>query len=119
MRYSLAEKGITMTKADEVKKALDVCINQGFGSKCHECVYREYEGGFCIDALMKDALDVINQMEVVHGRWEDAKHAYGFFSPRCSVCHQFNKYHERYNYCPNCGAKMDGERKNNENECNT
>lgn len=50
-----------MAKADEVKKALDVCINQGFGSKCHECVYREYEGGFCIDALMKDAIDVLEQ----------------------------------------------------------
>ena len=46
---------------------------------------------------------------VVHGRWEYARNAYGFFSPRCSACRQFNKYHEKYNYCPNCGAKMDGE----------
>lgn len=48
-------------------------------------------------------------VEVKHGHWIDSKHAYGFFSPRCSVCHQFNKYHEKYNYCPNCGAKMDKE----------
>ena len=48
-----------MAKVEEVKKALDVCINQGFGSRCHECVYREYEGGFCIDALMKDAYDLL------------------------------------------------------------
>ena len=56
-----------------------------------------------------DDAPTVEFAEVAHGRWEDAKHAYGFFSPRCSVCHQFNKYHERYNYCPNCGAKMDGD----------
>ncbi len=107
-----------MAKADEVKKALDVCINQGFGSKCHECVYREYEGGFCIDALMKDALDVINQMEVVRGRWENVTGGMVTLGD-CSEC-KVRQPVFGTNYCKHCGAKMmDGERKNNENECNT
>lgn len=42
------------------------------------------------------------------GEWIDALHEFGFFSPRCSVCNRFNKYHEKYDYCPNCGAKMKG-----------
>lgn len=60
MRYSLAEKGITMAKVDEVKKALDVCIYNE--SNCVGCVYREYEGGLCIDALLKDAYNLLEQL---------------------------------------------------------
>ena len=70
--------------------------------------------GECEKAFLRNFVNNapnVDAVEVVHGRWIDSKHAYGFFSPKCSVCHQFNKYHERYNYCPNCGAKMDGERK--------
>ena len=113
MRYSLAEKGITMAKADEVKKALDMCIHHAFGSDCAGCVYREYEGGFCIDAIMKDALDVINQTEVVHGWWEHAPD----YAEYCSICGHYpdEEANHAYDYCPNCGAKMDGERKDNEN----
>lgn len=51
---------------------------------------------------------------VVHGRWSDAgfgelpKHApYGW---ACSVCGGIS-FNNEYIYCPNCGAKMDGERK--------
>ena len=103
-----------MAKADEVKKALDVCINQGFGSKCHECVYREYEGGFCIDALMKDALDVINQMEVV--RCKDCKHCIETSASSTKIaCTKGVNWRavEQNHFCSY------GERKNNENECNT
>ena len=51
----------------------------------------------------------VDAVEVVHGRWIDTPHAYGFVSPRCSACLQFSKYHEKFNYCPNCGAEMKGE----------
>ena len=48
---------------------------------------------------------------VKHGRWENHPHAYGF--ERCSVCHDCNIWGEwadgkKWNFCPNCGAKMDG-----------
>lgn len=56
------------------------------------------------------AADVV---EVVHGRWIDfsEKHA---FSEECSVCGcgvmwDITGELHRYNYCPNCGARMDGE----------
>ena len=52
----------------------------------------------------------VDAVEVVHGRWEPHPHAYGF--ERCSVCHDFCIWGEwadgkKWNYCPNCGAKMD------------
>lgn len=44
-----------------------------------------------------------NFVEVVHGRWE----ARGFYGHNCSVCGALNDIDT--NYCPNCGARMDGE----------
>lgn len=48
---------------------------------------------------------------VRHGEW--IEHTYGEL--KCSVCGIVQEdYPHRYNYCPNCGAKMDAERKQNE-----
>lgn len=43
---------------------------------------------------------------VVHGRWV-SKNEWTFV---CSNCDYVDAYpfDDRYNYCPNCGAKMDG-----------
>ena len=45
---------------------------------------------------------------VRHGRWEKASN----LEPKCSVCGEYHLYawpdHKNCNYCPNCGAKMDG-----------
>ena len=42
---------------------------------------------------------------VVWGKWEDCTEYNGGY--RCSVCKEFEG-HKR-NFCPNCGAMMDGE----------
>lgn len=53
---------------------------------------------------------------VVHGRWVivddgvmigDGKHM------ECSVCHTWNKDRIKADYCQNCGARMEGEGKDN------
>ena len=54
----------------------------------------------------------VDAVEVVHGRWEPRTDVIGFV--RCSVCHDCNIYDDwadgkKWNYCPNCGAKMDGD----------
>ena len=54
----------------------------------------------------------VDAVEVVHGRWEPRTDIIGFV--RCSVCHDCNIYGDwadgkKWNYCPNCGAKMDGD----------
>jgi rRNA maturation endonuclease Nob1 len=50
---------------------------------------------------------------VVHGRWiyESVEFTYKK-DIKCSVCSRY--VDEPENYCPNCGAKMDGERKDND-----
>ena len=45
-------------------------------------------------------------VEVRHGRWEKCKECCCEY--RCSVCGY--EFCRTTNYCPNCGAKMDGER---------
>ena len=55
---------------------------------------------------------------VVHGRWDNIPNTYmlvarkdGSYSGNattCSVCHEVNPNAYKTNYCPNCGAKMDG-----------
>jgi hypothetical protein len=72
--------------------------------------------------MLVDSSPTVDAVEVVHGRWEDiygGKYANPRF--RCSVCKAKALYvnvlnglgnwideQELSNYCPNCGAKMDG-----------
>ncbi len=51
-----------------------------------------------------DKLPTADVVEVKHGEWD----INGEFC-QCSVCDNFAGYD--YDYCPYCGAKMDGERK--------
>ena len=61
----------------------------------------------------------VDAVEVVHGRWIDVR---GIPSVnrkdvpivKCSKCEIYfcdliNNHHYMYHYCPNCGAKMDGD----------
>ena len=65
--------------------------------------------------LMEDA-PTVDAVEVVHGRWEE--HPRDTFARenhcekiRCTHCWHFfyRHYGDGKNYCPNCGAKMDGD----------
>ena len=48
---------------------------------------------------------------VVHSRWEitDIEHAYGIKCYYCPECGEDEWRDNEPNYCPNCGAKMDGD----------
>ena len=63
-----------------------------------------------------DAVEIINKfpaVEVVHGHWEKSDIPHEKFC--CSVCGGACWYYDyegdvaRSRYCPNCGAKMDGD----------
>jgi hypothetical protein len=67
-----------------------------------------------LDELIKRiwSIRTVDAVEVVHGHWEPRKDVPGFL--RCSACHDCNIYDDwpdgkKWNYCPNCGAKMDGD----------
>ena len=49
---------------------------------------------------------------VRHGRWDDS---YDGITPYCTVCGCSHRLMVRTpKYCPNCGAKMDGETEDND-----
>ena len=57
-----------------------------------------------------EAAPAADAVEVVHARWERTEH-HGFL--RCSKCNDVYISDEwveegKWNYCPNCGALMDG-----------
>lgn len=59
-----------------------------------------------------DKMPTIDAVEVVHGEWIATRvevDGSRFTGERCSRCGWW-KSMSIYNYCPNCGAKMDGEK---------
>lgn len=70
--------------------------------------------------VMKPNVDVV---PVVHARWIEEETSENTIdewqSAKCTNCGKYHTvpylyYFSEYNYCPNCGAKMDGERRDSE-----
>ena len=60
----------------------------------------------------------VDAVEVVNGRWELVEYQSSPFGVdqeyQCSICGTPTEEDYRTRYCPNCGAKMDGERREGE-----
>ena len=109
-------------------------------AKCNDCLHQCYTEA--TEESCNFFIDKTKYMEVVHGRWiltahEEYANCRWNVTAECSECHHekgeiyagfftgFPKDLARDvvldsarsvkldNYCPNCGAKMDGERKDN------
>ena len=66
-------------------------------------------GTYCyVDALQIAIAPTVDIVPVVHGRWETNSDRPDTLI--CSICKcGFDMWkHDPHNYCPNCGAKMDG-----------
>lgn len=59
--------------------------------------------------LMEEA-PAADVVEVKHGKWELGKSGCSYFCSSCELW-AFPREAEQWKFCPNCGAKMDGERK--------
>ena len=76
-----------------------------------------YANSFCADVceVLKNTIvkvaPTVGAVEVVHGRWVKGTRTLSTGSiivgHRCSECDEF--FVRNSNYCPNCGAKMDGD----------
>ena len=62
-----------------------------------------------VAAMFADGIPTADVAPVVHGRWETNSDRPD--SLICSVCKcGFDMWkHDPHNYCPNCGAKMEGD----------
>ena len=72
---------------------------------------------FCVNETFYDALQTIPAADVApvrHGHWINEN-----FYTHCSACGKmaiYDKYGQEFesNFCPNCGAKMDGGEQGND-----
>ena len=98
---------------EDIIKALECCTGDGL---CCECPMWQMLSANCIVELNRLALEIIKRQQaeqpsadvapVRHGHWIECNYGLTF---ECSEC----KYPTEYNltdYCPNCGAKMDGDK---------
>lgn len=70
------------------------------------------------ETLAQQAENMRDWAPVVHGHWDCIPNQYMAVASKdgkyfgnatvCSVCHEVNPNAYKTNYCPNCGAKMDG-----------
>lgn len=109
--------------AAEMKTRQDACLELMNAARemDNEKMYGQKSAAFSVFVEAKltlDAMPTIDAVPVVHGynTKDDSPSLFG-----CSVCGWFclDTYcgdTDTYNYCPNCGAKMDGERKDVEHE---
>ena len=80
------------------------------------CLYT-YGGARYIPLAALKRAATVDAVEVVHGRWIEKKpDDFRKWDVRCSECgwlgvSSYDAYDEPsdFNYCPNCGAKMDGD----------
>ena len=84
--------------------------------KCY-CIAKAYHSDFEQNLAnlhsLRELLDdcpTVDAVEVVHGRWEQRKILDYFGSKICFRCTECKTHWDaKSNYCPNCGAKMDGD----------
>lgn len=91
-----------------IKEVYCVGCNSYNGVRCRACGI-----GDAID-MIEDA-PTVDAVPVVHGRWEMrptgmATNTGPEYKAYCTVCNEPNKQYQPP-FCPHCGAKMDGERK--------
>ena len=77
---------------------------------------------------MVNSVKTVDAVPVRHGKWIYGENERGYDGYYCSKCcghvrwygkasEQSINFIEKYNYCPNCGAKMDGaERKDDDSD---
>ena len=85
----------------------EITRNRGGYRYCNEEEKNEWDKLDSFDSFVCDA-PTVDAVEVVHGRWLSEMHG-NSNNGTCSVCGSYeHAYAFGWNYCPNCGAKMDG-----------
>lgn len=112
-----------LIKREDVQREIQSSFNLG--------AFRWQDGQDLMDRI--NALPIIDAVPVVHGEWILPEFQYAWYKAKCSVCgyedqtswggkiewHDDNGHYGEYwfptmKFCPNCGAKMDEGRTNNE-----
>ena len=100
---------VEVVECDEIDELLEEMTGENTKTELGAHIYFAKNGNVYKDKIaVAPAADVV---EVVHGEWNKInRETTGLpWEWRCNQCGCPQDYN--HNYCPNCGAKMDGERK--------
>lgn len=92
---------------DYIKRTDAVKIAEKYGLANGSVLGRHTGLADCIARDISD-LPAAEVAEVVHGRWIPTEYPFMNECEDCSSCGYRTLYGNGYDYCPNCGAKMDG-----------
>lgn len=97
--------------ADATRKAIFALVGDEAIKQYADQIGRTRSNDHYLDALI-DADDVIDDMPTIdpvrHGRWVyDGQSIEVMY--KCSECGYVEFGHDHSTYCPNCGARMDGD----------
>lgn len=103
-----------MIDCEKVIKGLNCC--SGSDSCANSCPYYDNCGNnySCTSNLAKDALALLKEQETKTGKWIEQTDYMGDTYYDCSVCNESwitiegTPWVNGMNYCPHCGAKMEG-----------
>ena len=110
----LISRAAAIAEIEEYLHGLDSCISED------KLKLDGYRNGLQVAIQEINNAPAVNAAPVVRGRWlerhmvHDAHLIDEWQSALCSRCGKYHTtpylyYFENYNYCPNCGAKMEGE----------
>ena len=69
-----------------------------------------YNDGLRTAIEVATSISAADVVEMRHGRWINERwEGLSSFSAECNLCGKRTLAYFHYFYCPNCGAKMDGE----------
>lgn len=91
-----------LVNADAMMKHLENLL-------CGDCNTPRKEGwcDVCDYAFLMNEMKKVPTVEPKHGYWK-GKPIAGYSTVRCSECGEaFMENNGKWNYCPNCGAKME------------
>ena len=90
------------------REALETALNHRLNFLMAENgEYDHYTSGFDEAVTRVEDFPAADVAPVRHGRWVPTKAPFMNECEDCSVCGYRTVWGHRYNYCPNCGAKMD------------
>lgn len=101
----------------EVRKLMSLfaeCWEECHADDCTTCKYRHgrnhYKLMYCLSERYAEKLIANDVAPVRHGRWEmNSDRPDNIICTNCDVGFDVWKHEAKdFNYCPNCGAKMDG-----------
>ena len=90
--------------AEYIKRTDVMKICDGYSEHCFNS--SDAKGQDIADRILDDVVEIptADVAEVKHGRWKGA----GMGDYYCSLCQEVESGND-FKYCPNCGAKMDGQ----------